>query len=224
LLEAWNKTAIIVKDTPGFIVNRIARPYYGEALRICEEAYANIATIDWAMKEMGGFRMGPFELMDYIGNDINYTVTETIFRQLYFDPRYRPSITQKRLVEARLFGRKTGRGFYDYHNPENNPEPLKDESMGETIFMRILVMLINEAIDALFHHIASKEDIELAMVKGVSYPKGLLSWADELGLDNVLARLEELQSDYGEDRYRPSPLLKRMVREGSTFFESTSGV
>ena len=100
LIDSWDKVTVIVKDTPGFIVNRVARPFYGEALRIYEEGIADFATIDWAMKDIGGFRMGPFELMDYIGNDVNYTVTETVFTAFYFDPRYKPSFTQKRMKEA----------------------------------------------------------------------------------------------------------------------------
>src|SRR5699024_8772639 len=93
-IESWGKTVAVAKDTPGFIVNRVARPFYGEALRIYEEGIADFATIDWAMKSLGGFRMGPFELMDFIGNDINYTVTETVFGAFYYDPRYKPYFTQ----------------------------------------------------------------------------------------------------------------------------------
>ena len=171
------------------------------------------------MKEIGGFRMGPFELMDLIGNDVNYTVTETIFKELYYDPRYKPSITQKRLVEAKLFGRKTGRGFYDYTGTRvggDGPEIGKGESdfemdtySGEQIFMRILSMLINEAADALYYKIATRDDIELAMTKGVNYPKGLFQWAEEIGIDKIHDTLNGLFVLYGEDRYRPSILLKK---------------
>lgn len=218
LIDSWGKVTVLAKDTPGFIVNRVARPFYGEALRIYEEGVADFATIDWAMTEMGGFRMGPFTLMDYIGNDINYTVTETVFQAFYYDPRYKPSFTQKRHAEAGWYGRKSGRGYYNYADDAEMPTPNKDEKLGNVIFNRILVMLINEAIDALFLNIASKEDIDLAMTKGVNYPKGLLKWADEIGLDNVLSQLETLFAEYGEDRYRPSVLLRRMVREKKTFF------
>ena len=218
LVDSWKKVTVLTKDTPGFIVNRVARPFYGEALKIYEEGIADFATIDWALTEIGGFRMGPFTLMDYIGNDINYTVTETVFEAFYYDPRYRPSFTQKRHSEAGWYGRKSGRGYYDYSEGIDKPEPNKDEVLGSEIVDRILVMLINEAVDALFLNIASKEDIDLAMTKGVNYPKGLLAWADEIGLENVLNHLEFLQSEYGEDRYRPSVLLRRMVRNEETFF------
>jgi len=218
LIDSWKKVTVLAKDTPGFIVNRVARPFYGEALKIYEEGVADFATIDWAMTEIGGFRMGPFTLMDYIGNDINYTVTETVFAAFYYDPRYRPSFTQKRHSEAGWLGRKSGRGYYDYSDTAVKIEPNKNTELGNEIVDRIVVMLINEAVDALFLNIASKEDIDLAMTKGVNYPKGLLKWADEKGLKNVLNKLEWLQAEYGEDRYRPSVLLRRMVRNNQTFY------
>jgi 3-hydroxybutyryl-CoA dehydrogenase len=211
VIDSWKKITVVCKDTPGFIVNRVARPFYGEALRIYEEGVADFATIDWAMTHIGGFRMGPFTLMDYIGNDINYTVTETVFAAFYYDPRFKPSFTQKRHAEAGFLGRKTGRGYYNYAEGAAIPEPVKDEALGRQIFERIIVMLINEAFDALFLNVASRKDIDLAMTNGVNYPKGLLQWADELGLDFVLSKLEALFAEYGEDRYRPNPLLRRMA-------------
>jgi len=217
-IDDWGKTTVRVKDTPGFIVNRVARPFYGEALRILDEGIADAATIDWAMTEIGGFRMGPFALMDLIGNDVNYAVTETVFRAFYNDPRYKPSFTQKRMVEAGLLGRKSGRGFYDYSDDARNPDPNRDETLGREILNRILVMLINEAADALYWGIASRDDIDLAMTKGVNYPRGLLLWADQFGIREVLAHLDALQKEYAEDRYRPSPLLRRMAQEGATFW------
>lgn len=219
LINGWKKVTVIAKDTPGFIVNRVARPFYGEALRIYEEGIANYSTIDWAMKELGGFKMGPFELMDLVGNDINYEVTKTIFEQFYYDPRFKPSFAQKRLVEAGRLGKKTGRGFYNYGDHANNPEPAKDEKIGRQILNRILTMLMNEAADAVFMNVASVEDVDVAMENGVNYPKGLLKWADEIGLDVVLNRMESLQKMYGEDRYRPNPLLKQKVTKGELFYE-----
>lgn len=212
IIDSWGKITVVCKDTPGFIVNRVARPFYGEALRIYEEGLADFATIDWAMTELAGFRMGPFTLMDYIGNDINYTVTETVFAAFYFDPRFKPSFTQKRHMEAGFLGRKTSRGYYDYSEGVALPAPNKDEKLGQQIVDRILAMLINEAYDALFLNIASREDIDLAMTKGVNYPKGLLAWSEEIGLKTVLSRLENLFQEYGEDRYRPNVLLKRLAK------------
>jgi 3-hydroxybutyryl-CoA dehydrogenase len=217
LVGGWGKTTVVAKDTPGFIVNRVARPFYGESLRILEEGIADVATIDWAMRTLGAFRMGPFELMDLIGLDVNYAVTCSVFAAMYNDPRYRPSLIQRRLVEAGFLGRKTGRGFYDYRNGVTSPAPRQDEELGQSILDRVLTMLVNEAIEAVFLNVASPADIELAMTKGVNYPKGLLAWGDELGLARVLEHLETLQQEYGDDRYRPSSLLRRMVREGKRF-------
>ncbi len=218
LIESWGKTVVLCKDTPGFIVNRVARPFYGEALRIYEEGLADFATIDWAMTHFGGFKMGPFTLMDYIGNDVNYAVTESVFQAFYFDPRFKPSFTQKRHSEAGFYGRKTGRGFYQYAEGIETIESIKDEIIGKIIFERVLVMLINEAVDAVFMQVASVKDVDLAMTKGVNYPKGLLAWADELGLNWVLDKLSNLFDEYGEDRYRPNALLKRMVKNGNKFY------
>lgn len=218
LINSWEKTTVLAKDTPGFIVNRIARPFYGEALRQLEEGIADIPTIDWAMKKIGGFKMGPFELMDFIGNDINYKVTEIVFEEFFYDPRFKPSFTQKRMVEAGYLGRKSGKGFYEYNDNAVSREPTKDQELGQQIVNRILAMLINEAADTVFMNIATIEDVDVAMTKGVNYPKGLLNWADEIGLRNVLDRLTALQTEYREDRYRPNPLLKRMVRNNETFY------
>ena len=218
LIEKWGKTGVICKDTPGFIVNRVARPFYGEALRIYEEGIADFATIDWAMTHFGGFKMGPFTLMDYIGNDVNYSVTESVFESFYFDPRFKPSFTQKRHKEAGFYGRKTGRGYYDYSEGSIMPEATKNEEIGRLIFNRILAMLINEATDAVLMQVGTIEAIDLAMTKGVNYPKGLLKWADEIGLSKILAQLEELFSTYGEDRYRPNALLRKMVKEQKNFY------
>jgi 3-hydroxybutyryl-CoA dehydrogenase len=223
-VASWGKSAVLAKDTPGFIVNRVARPFYGESIRIFEERWmglpegaAGMATVDWALKEHGGFRMGPFELMDLIGNDINYTVTETVWKQFYFDPRYRPSLTQRRMVEAGRLGRKSGRGYYDYSEGAVPPSPDKDPARAEKIVRRVLAMLINEAVDACYLQVASAIDIDIAMTKGVNYPKGLLQWCDELGAADVLRELESLREWYAEDRYRASVLLKKMANEGLRF-------
>jgi 3-hydroxybutyryl-CoA dehydrogenase len=213
-VDAWGKKTAMASDTPGFIVNRVARPFYGEALRIYEEGIADIATIDWAMREIGGFRMGPFELMDFIGHDVNYVVTSSVWEAMYYDPRYKPSIAQKRLLDAGRLGRKTEIGFYDYREGAERPRPSGDTTAGQAIVDRIVAMLINEAADAVFMRVASPAEVDMAMRLGVNYPKGLLEWGDQIGPRVVLDRIERLQAEYGEDRYRPSPLLRRVVNEG----------
>jgi len=218
LIDSWGKLTVLTKDTPGFIVNRVARSFYSEAIRIYEEGMADFATIDWAMKE-NGFKMGPFELMDFIGNDVNYKVTESVWTQFFFEPRFKPSLTQKRLFEAKLFGRKSGRGYYNYAEGIIMPEPNKNAELGKIIFNRIICMLINEAIDSYYLQLATKEDLDLAMTKGVNYPKGLLKWGDEIGLKNVLKILSDLFELYGEDRYRPCILLKQMVKDEELFYK-----
>ncbi len=218
LVDAWGKTTVLASDTPGFIVNRIARPFYGEALRIHEEGVADMATIDWAMREIGGFRMGPFELMDFIGIDVNLAATRSVYEATFHDSRFRPFLAQQRLVDAGLLGRKSGRGFYDYSPGAVKPEPHTDAELGQMIFRRILSMLINQAADALYYRIATARDIDKAMTLGVNYPRGLLAWADELGIPETVKWLSALQEFYGEERYRPSPLLKTMAADGFTFF------
>ncbi len=217
-ISSWKKIVAVAKDTPGFIVNRVARPFYSEAIRIYEEGIADFATIDHAMKSLGGFKMGPFELMDFIGNDVNYAVTESVFTAFYFDPRFKPSFTQKRLTEAGFLGRKSGRGYYDYREAAEINSPSEDQILLQYIFERILVMLINEAADACHLGIASASDIDQAMLKGVNYPKGLLKWADEIGIENCVQRMDKLYDEYHEDRYRCSALLRRMIRLNQKFF------
>ena len=218
LMKSWGKSPIIAKDVPGFIVNRIARPFYGEALRIVEENLATPEQVDDAMKSLGNFKMGPFELMDLIGIDVNFSVTKTVYQDYFFDPKYKPSLLQQRMNEAKLLGRKTGKGFYDYseQSQESRTENqyLKTENQqlitDNQIFRRIISMLINEAVEAKRLGIANDEDIETAMQKGVNYPKGLLNWGKEIGYQKISETLQNLYEEYQEERYRQSPLLKKL--------------
>jgi 3-hydroxybutyryl-CoA dehydrogenase len=218
LMKSWGKVPVLASDTPGFIVNRIARPFYGEAIRIAEEGIADYATIDAAMRDLGKFRMGPFELMDFIGNDVNFAVTKSVFEAMFFDPRYRPSLTQQRLVDAGFLGRKSGRGYYSHAKDATRPAASNDPVLQLLVFERILAMLINEAVDAVLMRVATPGDIDLAMTRGVNYPKGLLAWCDEIGVERVLGWMTRLQDEYGEDRYRPSPLLRKMATDNRKFF------
>ena len=211
---SWGKFPALVQDTPGFIVNRVARPFYSEAIRILEEGLASVEDIDASMRALG-FRMGPFELMDLIGHDVNYAVTSTVHAAFFGDPRYRPSHTQRQLVAANWLGRKRGRGFYAYNSEgQHNATGQVVDGVGQ----RILTMLMNEAADAVFWQVASPEAIDTAMQKGVNYPKGLLAWLDERGAQDVVAEMDALHMRYGEERYRCSPLLRDMVRTGTRFF------
>lgn len=210
LMVSWRKTPVIAKDVPGFIVNRIARPFYGEALRIAEEHIATPEQIDDAMRTLGNFKMGPFELMDLIGIDVNFAVTKTVYQDYFYDPKYKPSLLQQRMSEAKLLGRKTGKGFYDYAENAQNPVAEKNEELYQQIFMRIISMLINEAVEAKRLKIANDEDLELAMQKGVNYPKGLLAWGKEIGYGKISETLQNLYEEYQEERYRQSPALRTM--------------
>lgn len=210
LMKEWGKTPVIAKDIPGFIVNRIARPYYGEGLRIVEENIATPEQVDDAMKTLGNFKMGPFELMDLIGVDVNFAVTTTVYKDYFYDPKYKPSLLQQRMSEAKLHGRKTGKGFYDYSEGAEKPLAVKDDALYQQIFLRIISMLINEAVEAKRLGVANDEDIELAMQKGVNYPKGLLSWGKEIGYGKISETLQNLYEEYQEERYRQSPLLRKL--------------
>lgn len=215
LMLKWGKSPVIAKDVPGFIVNRIARPFYGEALRIVEENLATVEQVDEAMKTLGNFRMGPFELMDLIGIDVNFSVTKTVYQDYFYDPKYKPSLLQQRMSEAKLHGRKTGKGFYDYSLQMQEPraksqEPAKDENLYSDIFYRIIAMLINEAVEAKRLGIANDDDLEMAMQKGVNYPKGLLAWGQEIGYSKISETLQNLYTEYQEERYRQSPLLRKL--------------
>ncbi len=210
LVAAWGKTAVVARDTPGFIVNRVARPYYSEALRLLDEGIATCAEIDAAMEAVG-FRMGPFHLMDFIGHDVNFRVTEGMFRAYWGEPRYRPSFSQQQLLDAGYLGRKVGRGFYRF---DESRQPIraavaKTSAQLSALSDRVLCVLINEAYDALHFGVASAADIDEAVQLGVNYPKGLLAWGAEIGTEEITARLDALFDHYHEERYRVSAGLRR---------------
>ena len=323
--KAWGKVPVVCRSTPGFIVNRVARPYYGEALRLLQEQAATPAMLDAVMRECGGFKMGPCELMDLIGHDVNFAVTKSVYEGFFDDPRYKPSLVQKDLVDAGWLGRKSGRGFFDYRDGAVPPSPddaepsvlvprivsiegdlgpaaalgdlllrqdttsverrsgfgllrvdgfalalsdgrtaserslalgepvvlfdlaldygacsrialaaavqCSDEHLAKAVglftllgkkvsvladapglaVMRTVAMLVNEAADAVHQGIASAEDVDAAMQKGVNYPVGPLAWGQRIGLSHVAAVLRHLAQAYGEDRYRSSLWLQRAV-------------
>jgi 3-hydroxybutyryl-CoA dehydrogenase len=319
-MRRWGKTPIHTRSSPAFVVNRCARAFYSEAWRLVAERAADAATIDAVMREAGGFRMGPCELIDLIGQDINFATTTTVREAFFGEPRYRQSPFQKEMIEAGHLGRKTGRGFYDYGPGAARPLPATEpsapaprrvfaagdiglaqplvararlagldvEATTETasgpafvvdgvvvaasdgrpatlrtgvsvvfdlarnyetaariaiavaddaspaavaaaagffqalgmsvsriddtpglIVMRTIAMLANEALDAAQQGIASEDDIDMAMMKGVNYPIGPIAWAREIGFGHMLAVIDHLQHLYGEDRYRASMRLRR---------------
>jgi 3-hydroxybutyryl-CoA dehydrogenase len=206
--ERLGKTPIRVSDTPGFIVNRIARPFYLEALRLVEEG-VEPGRIDAAIRG-AGFRMGPLEVADLIGHDVNLAVSESLFERYYYQPRFRPSHLQRSMVEAGLLGRKSGRGFYDYGAE-------KQEEAGEVaehVALRVICCIVNEAHLALSEGVATAEDIDTAMKLGANYPGGPFEWAEEIGVQSLLRMLDSLRDAYGE-AYIAAPSLRAAGRSGA---------
>ena len=218
--EAMGKTVIRAHDGPGFLVNRCNRPFGLEALRLLTERIADIETIDRVVRVEGGFRMGPFELMDLVGVDTGLEISKSFYEQSFGEPRWRPSPIAARYVAAGLHGRKSGRGYYDYSSdPYRPPDPpaRADANVRPAVggvLERIVCQVINECAFALGEGVGSAEDIDTGMVLGLNYPRGPLAWADEIGLDHVLAVLDGLWEQYREERYRPAPALRGLVRAG----------
>lgn len=207
--RAWGKTPVLAADTPGFIVNRVARPYYLEALRITGEGLATVPEVDRAM-EAAGFRMGPFRLLDLIGIDVNYAVSQAVYAAFGHHPRFAPHPIQAEMVAQGRLGRKTGLGFYDYTGtmtPEDiiRATPL-DDQLATAVQLRILACIINEAYYALGEGVATAADIDTAMRLGTNYPRGPLAWGEALGLDVVRSTLRGL---HGIDptQYALAPLV-----------------
>jgi 3-hydroxybutyryl-CoA dehydrogenase len=222
--EAMGKTVIRAADGPGFLVNRCNRPFGLEALRLLQEGIADIETIDRTMRVEGGFRMGPFELMDLVGIDTGLEISKSFYEQSFGEPRWRPSPIAARYVAAGRYGRKSERGYYDYSSdpyrpPDPDPDPparagAEVRPAAGGVLERIVCQVINECAFALGEGVGSAQDIDTGMTLGLNYPRGPLAWADEIGLDHVLAVLDGLWEEYREERYRPAPALRSLVRAG----------
>jgi 3-hydroxybutyryl-CoA dehydrogenase len=203
MAEQLGKTPIRVSDTPGFVVNRVARPFYLEALRLVE-AGGEPGPIDAAIRG-AGFRMGPLQLADLIGNDVNLTVSESLFERYYYHPRFRPSYLQRSMVEGGLLGRKSGRGFYDYGAEKTVEE--NEIGLSEDVSLRVISCIVNEAFLALSEGVATAEDIDRAMKLGANYPKGPFEWVEEIGAHSIVETLDSLRAAYG-DAYLAAPALR----------------
>jgi 3-hydroxybutyryl-CoA dehydrogenase len=238
LVRGWGKVPVQCRSTPGFIVNRVARPFYGEALRMLAEGVADAATLDEALRR-AGFRMGPLELTDFIGQDVNLAVTTSVWERTGHDPRYEPTRLQRELVANGRLGRKSGRGIYAYAGaagsvagpprdrvpdevpdevPGKVPDEVPDEArLAELVggpvetdpVARTLAMLVNEAVDLVRRGEATAEDVDTAMTLGSGFPRGPITWGELIGHKTVRAQLEALDRTFPGGRYRPSPALGR---------------
>jgi 3-hydroxybutyryl-CoA dehydrogenase len=216
LMTAWGKTTVICTSTPGFIVNRVARPFYGEAQRMVEAGVADAATIDAAIREAGGFRMGPMELTDLIGQDVSLAVGTSVWEQTGHDERYAPTDLQRRLVANGHLGRKTGRGIFRYGEAGQPLDAVPDRALAAALlrgpivtnpFGRTLAMLVNEAVDLVARGEASADDVDIAMKLGTNYPQGPIAWGAEVGFEVIARQLRQLDAAFPGGRYRPSPAL-----------------
>ncbi len=227
LAERLGKTAVEAADTPGFIVNRVARPFYLEGLRILGEGAADAPAIDAALRD-AGFRMGPFELIDTIGLDVNLAVSESVWEGFGRSPRYLPHALQRVLVQAGRLGRKTNAGFYDYGTdgergapwsgleaqPPTGTAPLTAEAVTD----RVLATIVNEAASAIEDRTARPEAVDTAMRLGTNWPRGPLTWGEEQGLERTVTALDALAATAPDARYAVVPLLRSLAGSGGSFF------
>jgi 3-hydroxybutyryl-CoA dehydrogenase len=216
------RTPISAKDSPGFIANRLARPFSLESLRMLAENVADAATIDRVVRLGGGFRMGPFELIDLIGLDVNLSVARSFYSQGGEPERWRPSAIQERMVGEGLLGRKGGRGFYEYGDgPHREPDPdlridaptldpaelTKIDPAAEAVLPRLFAQIANEAAFAIEEDVGSPADMDTAMRLGFNWPHGPLELTELIGRERAARLLEELHQQHGE-AYRPAPRLR----------------
>jgi len=227
LARRLGKTPVVAADTPGFIVNRVQRAYYLEAFRILEGGQAEVAGIDDAMQGIG-FRLGPFELADVVGTDVNLAAGLAIFEGFFGDPRYRPAQVQRRVVDAGRLGRKASAGYYDYGADGARGAPWQSlwqaprlEALdAPQIEARILAAIVNEAASAVADGVATADAIDTAMQLGTNWPEGPLAWGERIGLPSVVHTLDALHATVPDGRYRVAPLLRSIAGDGGSFFAS----
>jgi 3-hydroxybutyryl-CoA dehydrogenase len=223
------RTPIRAKDSPGFVANRLARPFALESLRMLADGVAGAARIDRIVRLGGGFRMGPFELIDLIGLDVNLEIARSFFAQGGEPERWRPSPTQERLVAEGRLGRKSGAGYYEYDGgiqreidpelgilaPTLDPEKLERiDPAASAVLSRLFAQIANETAFALEEDVASPDDMDTAMQLGLNWPLGPLSLAEKIGTAPALALLEQLEVARG-GAYAPAPLLRRAAEQGA---------
>lgn len=215
LMRGWGKAPVRCTSTPGFIVNRVARPFYGEAQRMLMDGVADAATLDAAVRS-AGFRMGPLELTDFIGQDVNLAVGTSVWEQTGRDPRYEPTALQQQLVAAGHLGRKSGQGVYRYGPDGSALDAVPDQARVAELLAgpletnpvaRTLAMLVNEAVDLVRRGEATAEDVDTAMTLGTNYPRGPIAWGRDIGYAVVAEQLAALDRAFPGGRYRPSPAL-----------------